>query len=129
VGNFFFGGVISYVGAATVAEIVRPRISREGNANMHFSKLIARPMAAKVLKNASRWWRCGFACPENLHARHPYMQTHLPNHLWYGPSFSEMFVRRWTAQKRVNKYSNKPNGVMIAVFGGPWSRQEFGDNP
>ncbi len=40
-----------------------------------------------------------FACPENLHGSHPYMQTHLPNHLWYSPSFSEMFVRRWTAQK------------------------------
>ncbi len=25
--------------------------------------------------------------------------AHLPNHLWYGPSFSEMLVQRWTAQK------------------------------
>ncbi len=43
--------------AAPVAEIVWPRISREGTANNHFSKLIARPLVAKALKNASRWRR------------------------------------------------------------------------
>ncbi len=46
------------MGAAPVTKIVWPRISREGVANTHFSKLIARLLAAKVLKNVSRWWRC-----------------------------------------------------------------------
>jgi hypothetical protein len=39
------------------------------------------------------------ACPENRLGSHPYMQTHLPDHLWFDPSFFEKFVRRWTAQK------------------------------
>jgi hypothetical protein len=38
--------------------MVWPRISREGVANTYFSKWMARPLAAKALKNASRWWRC-----------------------------------------------------------------------
>ncbi len=38
------------VGAAPVAEILWPRISREGVAKTHFSKLMARPLAAKAAK-------------------------------------------------------------------------------
>jgi hypothetical protein len=46
------------MGAAPVAEILCPSISREGVAKTHFSKLMARPLAAKAVKKASRWWRC-----------------------------------------------------------------------
>ncbi len=42
------------VGADTAAKIVQPRISRVGTAKRHFSRLMARPLAAKALKKDSK---------------------------------------------------------------------------
>jgi hypothetical protein len=82
------------MGAAPVAAIMCPRISREGAMKRHFSKLMARPLVAKAVKKASRWQRCVYLSREL--ARESSMHA---NHLWHGPSFVGRFVRRWTAQK------------------------------
>jgi hypothetical protein len=93
--EFNFGGVIGRRGAPA-AEIVWPRISREGVAKMHFSRLMVRPLVAKAAKPPDGGGV--FACLESQHLSCPCMQTHLLNHLWCNPSFFEMFLRRWTAQ-------------------------------
>jgi hypothetical protein len=93
---FDFGGVSC--GAAPVAEIMCPRISREGAAKTHFSRSMARPLVAKAVKKASRWRRC--VCLSGESTREcSCMQTHLPNHPWCDPSFFETFVRHWKAHK------------------------------
>jgi hypothetical protein len=68
-------------------------ISREGAAKTYFSKLMARPLVAKALKKPPDVGGV-FACPENRLVSRPCMQTHLPAHLWCGPSFVERFVQR-----------------------------------
>ncbi len=57
------------------------------------------------------------------------MQTRLPNHLWYGPSFSEMFVQHWTAQKGWTNIQTSQIALWLQFLGCPRSWQEFSDNP
>jgi hypothetical protein len=49
-GQFLISVALLAVGATPAAEIMWPRISREGVANTLFSKLTVRPLAAKALK-------------------------------------------------------------------------------
>ncbi len=104
------------MGAAPVAEIVCPRISREGAAQTNFSRLMVRPLVAKALKKASRWWRCVFLSGEPTRELSMYANTHSR------PSVVQ-FIILWKvcgvldSPKGVKRYSNKPNGIMIAVFG------------
>ncbi len=60
---------------------------------------------------------------------HMYMQTHLPNHLWCDPSFFEMFVWGWTAQKGWTNIQTSQMALWLQFLGCPRSGQEFGDNP
>jgi hypothetical protein len=112
---FDFGSMIGR-GAAPVAKIVCPRISREGAAKTHFSRLMARPLVAKAVKKASRWRRCVCLSGEPTRESSTYANT--PSR----PSVVRSIIlwKVWAAldsPKGVNKYSNKPNSVMIAVFG------------
>jgi hypothetical protein len=78
--------------------------------------LMARPLVARVEKITPSEWGM-FACLKNQLESPPYGQTLPPNCWRYGPSCAEKSVQYWTAQQRVNRYSNKPNGVIIAHFG------------
>ncbi len=100
------------VGAAPFAEILCPRISREG---AHFSRLMARLLVAKALKKASRWWRC--VCLSREPTRELSMYANTPSR----PSVVRSIIL-WKvcaaleSPKGVKRQSNKPNGVMIAAF-------------
>jgi hypothetical protein len=50
-----FGGVIGRAGAEPAAEILWPGNSKVGTAKTHFSKLMASPLTAKVVKSLSKW--------------------------------------------------------------------------
>jgi hypothetical protein len=94
--KFNFGGV-SGRGGSPAAEILWPRISKEGTAKTHFSRLMARPLVAKALKKKSRWWRC--VCLSGDPTRESSMYANTPsNPLWCGPSFFERSVQRYRAQ-------------------------------
>jgi hypothetical protein len=56
--EFDFSGVVGRGGAAPAAEIMWPKISKEGAAKTHFSRFMARPLVIRAVKKASRWWRC-----------------------------------------------------------------------
>jgi hypothetical protein len=104
------------VGAVAVLEIVCPRISREGAAKTHLPRLMARPLMAKAVKKASRWRRCVYLSGKTTLELSMYVNT---------PSKPSVVLSiiLWKvcevldSLKGVNKYSNKPSGVMIAVFG------------
>jgi hypothetical protein len=115
------------VGAAPTAEIVWPRISKEGAAKTHFSRLIARPLAVKTVKKAPDGGGV-FACPENRPVSHPCMQTHLPNHLWC----NHHSLKRLCGvgqPKRCEQVLKQAKWRKLLFLGCPRSRQEFGDNP
>jgi hypothetical protein len=77
---FDFGSVIG-VGARPVAKILCPRISREGVAKTHFSKLMASPLAAKAVKKPPNG-RGLCACLENRLMSRPCITPHPPDQLW-----------------------------------------------
>jgi hypothetical protein len=47
---------------------------------------------------------------------HPWMETHPQDLRKFDPSSFEKSGQHLKSQKGVNKYSNKPKGMMMAVF-------------
>ncbi len=118
------------LGADPVTEIVWPIIYKEGTAKTHFLRLMARPFVARALKKTSQWRRC--VCISRELTQESSMYANTPSRLSVVQSIIRWKV--WAAldsQNGMNKYSNKPNSMIIAIFLGGCLQvqQELGDNP
>ncbi len=109
-------GGVTGPGGCPCRWIVWSRISKEGTAKTHFSRLMVRPLVAKALKKSSRWRRC--VCLPGEPTRESSMYANTPSR----PSVVQSIIL-WKVcaaldnPNGVNKYSNKQNGVIIAIFG------------
>ncbi len=112
---FDLGSMIGRRGHSRCQNPVSKNLKRRCCKNT-FSKLMARPLAAKAVKKASRWRRCVClsgepTCESSIYANTPSK----PSVVWS--------IILWNvcaaldSPKGVSKYSNKPNGVIITVFG------------
>ncbi len=73
---FDFGGVIGSWGRSRRQNPVSKNF-KEGVAKTHFSKLMARPLAAKAVKKASRWQR--YVCLSGEPTRGSSMYANTPS--------------------------------------------------
>jgi hypothetical protein len=87
---FDFGGVIGRGGCSCRRNRMAKNLKRRCCKHT-FSQIDGEAIGGQSFEKSLQMEECVFACPESRPVRRPYMQTHLPNHLWCSPSFSEMF--------------------------------------
>ncbi len=126
--QFWISVVWSVAGAEPAAEILCPRNSKVETAKTHFSKLMASPLMARAEKSLSKWWRCVSLSGDPT--RVSSMYGNVPSRS--AQVWSITLWKVWAAfdkPKGVNKYSNKPKGVIWAFYGCLQEQLGSGDTP
>jgi hypothetical protein len=88
-GQFSISVALLAVGALPLPKSYVQGFPKRRSCKNTFFQIDGEAIGAKAVKKASRWQRC-VCLSRELTCELSYMQTHLPNHLWCGPSFFEL---------------------------------------